>query len=88
MQRETGPNMNATAQKMFEDALRLPEADRADLAASLIESLDETKEQDVDSAWAAEIRRRIEDLDSGRVKPMSWDAARRVIVGESDGPNS
>lgn len=43
-----------------------PEA-RAALAASLLESLDEGVDEDVEAVWAAEIARRIQELDSGAV---------------------
>jgi putative addiction module component (TIGR02574 family) len=49
--------VTTNAQKLFEQALTLPPADRAELAAQLLASLDEA-EADVESAWAAEIERR------------------------------
>ena len=35
-----------------------------------------------EAAWAGEIQRRIDDLDSGRVKTIPWEEARRLILGE------
>jgi len=49
--------VTTNAQKLFQQALALEAADRAELAAQLLASLDET-EADVESAWAAEIERR------------------------------
>ena len=49
--------MTTNAQKLFEQALGLVASDRAELAAQLLASLDET-EADVESAWAREIERR------------------------------
>jgi hypothetical protein len=49
--------VTTNAQKLFEQALTLAPADRAELAAQLLASLDAT-EADVESAWAAEIERR------------------------------
>ena len=37
----------------------MPEDARADLAAALLESLDEPTDEDVEAAWADEIARRI-----------------------------
>jgi putative addiction module component (TIGR02574 family) len=59
-------------------ALELPVTDRAELAGSLIESLDPAEDKSVKGAWEAEIVRRMEDLDSGRVKPISHDVLRRL----------
>jgi putative addiction module component (TIGR02574 family) len=74
-------DMNATAQEILATALRLPEKDRADLAASLIESLDEAFDRSARAAWAEEISRRLAALDSGSVKAAPWDEARRAIAG-------
>ena len=35
-----------------------------------------------ESAWSNEIRRRIDDLDSGRVKMVPWEEVRRLIMAE------
>ncbi len=57
--------MGKTAQSVLQDALKLPEEDRAEIATRLIASLDaESNESrdDVEEAWAAEIERRCEAL--------------------------
>ena len=76
--------MNTTTRKLLEDALRLPEPDRAELAAFLIDSLDQEVDEDAHSAWDSEILRRLAELDSGAVKPIPWPEARRMIVGAGD----
>jgi putative addiction module component (TIGR02574 family) len=73
--------MNSLTQEILNSALQLPDNERADLAASLIESLDQPFDSDVQAAWAEEIRRRMAELDSGTVKAIPWDDARRMIVG-------
>jgi putative addiction module component (TIGR02574 family) len=73
--------MSVTFQNLLETALQLPDKDRADLAASLIESLDQPFDTDVRDAWAEEIGRRITELDSGMVKGIPWDEARHIIAG-------
>jgi len=77
--------MNAPAQKLLEDALRLPQRDRAELAASLIDSLDPGVDEDAPAAWASEIERRIAELEQGTVKPVPWPEARRMIVDDDGG---
>jgi putative addiction module component (TIGR02574 family) len=62
--------MSQEASDLLKKALNLPVAERAELAGSLIESLDETNDESVQAAWDAEIVRRMEDLNSGKVKPV------------------
>ena len=64
--------MNSQSQQILRFALALPESDRAEIAASLIQSLDTETDEDVDAAWAAEIQRRIESIDNGEVKLVPW----------------
>ena len=64
--------MTDRAQELLREALALPIEQRADIAAELLASLDESPTMDreaVEAAWAREIERR----------------ARRVMSGESDG---
>ena len=64
--------MTSRAQELLREALTLPIAERADVAAELLASLDAAEADnpaEVEAAWAAEIERR----------------ARRVIAGESAG---
>jgi len=76
--------MDATAKKLFEDALTLPDGERAELAASLIASLDQGADEDAQAAWDTEIARRVSELDEGSVRPVPWAEARRIIAGDSD----
>ena len=77
--------MNTTAKQLYDNALRLPDSERAELAAWLIESLDPEVDREVDEAWDAEIKRRIDELDNGKVTAVPWPEARRMILGLSDG---
>jgi putative addiction module component (TIGR02574 family) len=73
--------MNAAVQEVFNTALQLPDGDRADLAASLIESLDRSLDPDSQTAWAEEVGRRLAELDGGTVRPVPWDDARQIVAG-------
>ena len=73
--------MTSDVKKLLDEALRLPTEVRAALAGSLIESLDETVDEDAESAWAEKIQRRIEEIESGTVKTVPWSKARRMILG-------
>ena len=64
---------------LLKKALTLPVAERAELASSLIESLDKAQDESVKAAWDREIARRMEELDSGKVKPVSVERARRRL---------
>jgi putative addiction module component (TIGR02574 family) len=71
--------MTEEAAKLLQKALTLPVTERAELAGSLIESLDSAEDYSVAAAWDAEIARRMAELDSGKVKPVSLDQARRRL---------
>ncbi len=79
--------MNTTAKELYDNALQLPDSERSELAAWLIESLDPEVDRDVREAWNVEIKRRIDELDSGVVTAVPWPEARRRILGLSDGPS-
>ena len=66
--------------RVFEDALQLPPEARAALAAELIATLDEEADPDAEAAWSEEIRRRLDEVDAGTVRPIPWSEARRRIL--------
>lgn len=69
------------ASELLKKALDLPVAERA---GYLIESLDEAGEESVQAAWDDEIGRRMEDLNSGEVKPVSLEEFRRRLSTSLD----
>jgi len=71
--------MSTTADSILGTALSLPADDRARIAAELIASLDEGEDADVEAAWAAEIDRRIAEIESGEVETVSWEEARARV---------
>jgi putative addiction module component (TIGR02574 family) len=71
--------MKSDVSKILEAALKLPVEARAAIAGSLTESLDEEVDGNVEEAWAEEIARRVQDLDSGKAKTIPWSKARRLI---------
>ncbi len=58
--------MNARAKKLLDEALELPEEDRAKLAHDLLDSLHGPPEEGAEEAWRIEIERRVEDAENGR----------------------
>ena len=67
------------ARKLLAEALRLSEEERAALAGELIQSLDHEIDEDAEAAWSAEIRARLDRVDAGSAKTVSWAEARRRI---------
>lgn len=65
---------------LLAEALQLPPEQRAALAGELIQSLDSQIDEDAEATWSAEIRRRLERLDSGSAKTVPWPEARRRIL--------
>ena len=58
--------MNSPAlEKLRSEALRLPEAERAELAHQLVVSLDGGVDSGAEEAWDAEVVRRLAEIDSG-----------------------
>ena len=71
--------MSAKTAELLRQALALSVEERADLAGQLIESLDSTESGSAKAAWEAEIERRMVEIDSGAVKPVSLDEAFRRL---------
>jgi putative addiction module component (TIGR02574 family) len=71
--------MTPEISELLKKALALPPEARAALAGSLLESLDETVDASAEEEWNEEIARRIQELDSGKVKPIPWADARRQV---------
>jgi len=64
------------------DALRLDADARAELAAELLASLDGPADADAESAWDAEIERRIVAIEAGTIPLEPWEQVRRRIEKE------
>jgi putative addiction module component (TIGR02574 family) len=73
--------MTSQAEKLLEDAMRLPPESRAALAGSLLSSLEPSDDEDVAIAWRMEVASRLEELDSGQVEAVSWEETQRRIFG-------
>ena len=69
--------MKPSHQKVLKEALGLPPEAGAALAGHLLDSLDDSVDEE--SAWRKEISRRIEELDRGGVKTVPWSVSRRRI---------
>lgn len=74
---ERNSQLTENAERVMQEVLRLPEADRAELTRFLIESLDDSEDPDVEAAWDAELRIRVERIEQGRTRLRS---AHQVLV--------
>jgi putative addiction module component (TIGR02574 family) len=64
--------MAKDAAELLMDALSLPMEARVALIDSLLESLDTEVDEDAEVRWRDEIVRRLQEIDSGNVKVVSW----------------
>jgi putative addiction module component (TIGR02574 family) len=68
--------MTRAVEALYEQAARLPAEDRAELAGRLLESIEDSPDEGVEEAWAAEIERRMAEYRAGRVKMIPWSEVR------------
>lgn len=78
--------MSPDLSELLKKALALPPEARAALAGSLLEGLnEEPADEGVEAAWSGEIKRRIEEIDSGRVQMIPYEEVRgRLAARLSD----
>jgi putative addiction module component (TIGR02574 family) len=77
--------MKPDVEEVVRQALALDERDRAEVAARLLDSLEEDEEGEADAAWIAEIERRAADLESGAVEGIPWEEVRVRLMSGSGG---
>ena len=72
------PEITPQAWRVLEKALALSTRERGVLIDRLIESLDEgPAEEGVEEAWAAEIKRRVDEIRSGKARLIPAEEMRR-----------
>ncbi len=71
--------MSSEAKRLLNRALQLSPRVRTDLAAMLIRSLDPGRDSGAAEAWEAELDRRLEEIESGRARWVSWGTLRRRV---------
>jgi putative addiction module component (TIGR02574 family) len=74
--------MSLMTERILQDALALPDAQRAELATRLLQSLDRVVDPDAEEAWAIEIERRCAALNAGEAVTSDWSDVRRRIEKE------
>lgn len=65
--------MSPNAQKVLDDARQLPREEREWVAECLLIEDESLSAAEVESAWDDEIKRRLDEIDSGAVKMISHE---------------
>jgi putative addiction module component (TIGR02574 family) len=65
--------VSSTLAELKQQASQLSEEERAELALSLIESLDGPPDPALDEAWQREVERRLAQIERGEVQPIPGD---------------
>lgn len=79
--------MSQAVAELLNAALALSEAERAELSELIAASL-AAPTTTLHPAWSAEVRRRAEEVDSGKVQPIPWQEVQRKAQELLDSPGS
>jgi len=72
--------LTAATQSILEAAMALPEDERAELAAILTDSIgDDRSQTEIDAAWLAEAKRRLEEVRAGRATLVPTEEVEREL---------
>ena len=80
--------MTQEANDLLQRARALSDEERAELASTLIDSLNATLDPNAEAAWQEEIARRAKELKSGNIESVSWQTVRErghVVLITRDG---
>jgi putative addiction module component (TIGR02574 family) len=72
--------MKTAVEEVVRRALQLDEQDRAEVAARLLDSLEQVEDVEAEAAWTAELERRAVEMESGAVKGVSWEELRERLL--------
>jgi putative addiction module component (TIGR02574 family) len=71
--------MTRKSLELLERALALSEEERAELAGSLVQSLEPSIDADAETAWQQEIARRAKELDAGEARLIPLEKVQEMI---------
>lgn len=72
--------MSKTFTQVWQEAAELTEEERASLAGLLIDSLEGEADPGVEEAWAAEIQKRVAQVEAGTAKTVPWEEVRQRLI--------
>ncbi len=67
-------------QQIIESIMNLSEYSRAELAQKLLDSLDNTE---MESEWISLAEKRLAEIESGQVRPISWNEIKTEVTNAS-----
>lgn len=81
--------MTRAVDKLLDEAMRLTPEERNEFAQFLLDTLKPAVDPfyanlAIEKAWHDEIRRRVDELDSGKVKTVPWEVVRRAALRRID----
>jgi putative addiction module component (TIGR02574 family) len=69
-----------TVKQLLTEAKKLPKVDRHELAVRIFDTVESPfTDPESDAAWAKEIKKRLEESRSGKVKSYTWEQVEREI---------
>ncbi len=76
-------------EQLYQSALTLSESDRIELAHMLLASIDQATRDEIEAAWADEIKDRLDEIDRGEVEMIPWETVKeefwkRAGIGPSE----
>lgn len=74
------PAMNSSAQKILEDARQLSLSEVNWLIENLLQEREAASEAGIEAAWNGEIKRRLDEIDSGAVELIPGDEVRAELL--------
>ncbi len=69
-------------EQLLAESRKLPHAERARFALALVRELEDAKEDsdaDVHEAWTGELQRRLDEVQTGAVEPLTLDQFRQRV---------
>ncbi|HEY3787944.1 MAG TPA: addiction module protein [Urbifossiella sp.] len=79
--------MTSTAESLFQELMTLSVAERAEIVNRLWDDINDGDDSEIDLGpeWDEEIRRRIEDHESGKATGIPWEEVRKFMIEGEDG---
>ncbi len=77
--------MSSAAKKILEEVLQLPLDEQVAIAETVLSRYEAESQEEIDEAWKVEVRRRIEEIRSGKVKTIPWEEARAKLWARANG---
>jgi putative addiction module component (TIGR02574 family) len=72
--------MNRSAQEILDDARQLPPAEVNWLIENLLQEGDGGSDAEIEAAWDGEIKRRLDEIDSGAVELIPGEQVRAEMI--------